>query len=131
MQPQPKNRPDRPSFRPRHLASRRIPQDRIAGLMGVSPKTVRQHLRRELTPGATESNLAILSALHQTAGSGKRKHLAAAISWAKSRCAFQPIYSQSNHLYIYRREKPSAILSVSTPFNPPSPGLRPKREVQA
>ena len=133
-----KNSPGRPSFRPtenrrlaRLLASRGIRQDRIAHIIGISPKTLRKHLRRELTLGAIEANLAVLNAVHKMARSGKPKHLAAAIFWAKSRCAFKPIYSPPNQLYIYRREKPSAILSVSTPFNPPSPGLRPKREVQA
>jgi hypothetical protein len=40
--------------------------------------------------------------------SGKRKHLAAAIFWAKCKCGFQPIYSPPPHIYIYRREKLSA-----------------------
>jgi hypothetical protein len=46
--------------------------------------------------------------------SGKRKHLAAAIFWAKCRCGFSssdraesPINSPQPHLSIYRREKPS------------------------
>ena len=117
------NRPGRPSFRPteKHrkltllLVSRGISQDQIARFIGISPKTLRKHLRRELTLGSIEANLAVLKTLHKMACSGKRKHLAAAIFWAKSRCGFNasspdaaPIYSPSPHIYIYRREKPLA-----------------------
>ena len=41
--------------------------------------------------------------------SGKRKHLAAAVFWAKWKCGFQANYSPSKQLYIYRREKPSVL----------------------
>ncbi len=117
------NRPGRPSFHPtekhrklaRLLASRGIPQDTIARFIAISPKTLRKHLRRELTLGGIEANLAVLKALHKMACSGNRQHLAAAIFWAKSRCGFNasspaaaPIYSPSPHIYIYRREKPLA-----------------------
>ena len=123
MQPA-KTRPGRPSFRPtenhrklaRLLASRGIPQDQIADVVGISPKTLRKHLRRELTLGEIEVNLAVLKVLHKMACSGKRKHLAAAIFWAKSRCQFNesnsaaaPIYSPPPHIYIYRREKPRSL----------------------
>jgi hypothetical protein len=57
MQPKHKTRPGRPSFHPtenhrrlaRFLAAKGIPQDRIARIIGISPKTLRKHLRRELT----------------------------------------------------------------------------------
>jgi hypothetical protein len=117
MQPKPQKRPGRPAFQPtsnhrrlaRFLAAKGIPQDRIALIIGISPKTLRKHLRRELTLGSIEANLAVLQALHKMACSGKRKHLAAAIFWAKSRCGFQADYSPHNQLYLYRREKPLAL----------------------
>ena len=106
-------RPGRPSFCPtpnhrklaRFLASRGIPQDRIALVVGISPKTLRKHLRRELALGSIEANMAVLQVLHKMARSGKRKHLAAAIFWAKSKCGFSTNYSPPPSIYIYRREK--------------------------
>ncbi len=94
MQPV-KNRPGRPSFQPtekhrklaRLLASRGIPQDEIASFMsgssqtgspetvGISPETLRKHLRRELTLGGIEANVTVLKALHKMACSGKRNTL--------------------------------------------------------
>ncbi len=77
MQPT-KTRPGRPSFQPtenhrklaRLLASPGIPQDTIASFIGLSPKTLRKHLCRELTLGGIEANLAVLKALHKMACSG-------------------------------------------------------------
>ncbi len=120
MQTQSPKRPGRPRFQPtagqrklaRSLASKGIPQDRIAAVVGVSPKTLRKHFRRELTLGSIEANMAVLKVLHKMACSGKRKHLAAAIFWAKCRCGFSaasPIYSPPPSIYIYRREKPLAL----------------------
>ncbi len=113
MQPHSPKPNGRPLFHPTEkdrklahlLASRGIPQDEIAETVGISPKTLRKHFRRELTLGGIEANMSVLYALHKMARSGRRKHLAAAIFWAKARCGFQPIYSPSNQLYIYRREK--------------------------
>jgi hypothetical protein len=59
--------------------------------------------------------MAVLQALHKMATSGKRKHLAAAIFWAKSRCGFsanQAINSPPANLYIYRREKPLTLAAA-------------------
>ena len=138
LSPRPNGRPSfRPTEKDRKLAhllaSCGIPQDEIAESMsgssqtggpetmsealkpearktvGISPKTLRKHLRRELTLGGIEANLSVLNALHKMARSGRRKHIAAAIFWAKSRCGFQPIYSPSNQLYIYRREIPRSL----------------------
>lgn len=116
MQPRSPKRPGRPRFMPtvshrklaRLLAARGIPQDKIAAVIGISPKTLRKHLRSELTLGSIEANLAVLKALHKMACSGKRKHLAAAIFWAKCKCGFgrlaEASYSSPGRLYIYRRE---------------------------
>ncbi len=112
MQTQSLRRPGRPRFQPtaghrklaRSLASQGIPQDRIAVFVGVSPKTLRKHLRRELTLGSIEANMAVLMVLHKMACSGKRNHLAATIFWAKSRCGFSaagPIYFPPPSIYIF------------------------------
>lgn len=105
------------------LASRGIPQHEIAGFIGISPKTLRKHLRRELTLGMIEANLAVLKALHKMACSGKRKHLAAAVFWSKCRCGFspavarpsQPALSPASQLHIYRREKPALVALTTCP----------------
>lgn len=117
MQPLSPRRPGRPHFCPtnyhrklaRLLASRGIPQDNIAKVIGISPKTLRKHLRRELSLGSTAANLAVLQALHKMACSGELKYSAAAIFWAKCRCGFQANYSPHAHIHIYRREKPSTL----------------------
>lgn len=71
----------------RTMASLGIPQDDIALLLEVTPKTLRKHFRKELTHGAIEANAKVMETLFAMATSGK--NTAATIFYAKTRCGLR------------------------------------------
>jgi hypothetical protein len=109
MPAQTPHRNGRPSFKPtddqrkftRLLAAYGVPQDEIATMIGISPKTLRKHFKAELNLGSIEAKRAVLTRLYEMATSGKC--VSATIFWAKTRCGFS---TKSEPLF-YRREKPS------------------------
>jgi len=64
-----------------------IPQDDIALLLDVTPKTLRKYFRRELTHGAIEANAKVMETLFEMATSGD--NTAATIFYAKTRCGWR------------------------------------------
>jgi hypothetical protein len=64
-----------------------IPQSQIALLLGIAPKTLRKHFRKELDLSAIEANCHVLTSLFEMATS--RRSAAAAIFWAKTRCGYR------------------------------------------
>ena len=82
----------RPQFQPteeqrrlvRTMASFGIPQDDIAVVLEIAPKTLRAHFRSELDRAAIEANARVMGAMYKMATSGE--HPAASIFWLKTRC---------------------------------------------
>jgi hypothetical protein len=64
-----------------------IPQEDIAGFLGVDAKTLRKHFRDELDRGVTEANAKVAQSLFHMATQGK--NVAAAIFWMKARAGWR------------------------------------------
>jgi hypothetical protein len=64
------------------MAGYGIPQEDIARRVGIDPKTLRKHYRRELDTGATKANAKVAESLYQNATQG---NVTAQIWWTKSR----------------------------------------------
>jgi len=64
-----------------------IPESQICTYLGISPKTLRKHFRKELSKAHVDRNLEVLTHLFTEATSGQR--VSAAIFWAKTRCEFR------------------------------------------
>lgn len=63
-----------------------VPQNEIACLIDIDPKTLRLHFRKELDQGIAKANAKIGQTLFQQAVNG---NTAAAIFWAKSRMGWR------------------------------------------
>jgi cell division septation protein DedD len=70
------------------MASFGIPQEDIGRHVHMSPKTLRKHCHKELKHSAYDANNTVLASLFTMATT--RHNVAAAIFWAKCRCAFRP-----------------------------------------
>lgn len=55
----------------------------IAKAVGIAPRTLRKHFRKEIDNAATQANAAVVAALDQMATKGK--NVVAAIWWTKTR----------------------------------------------
>ena len=83
----------RPSFDPdaeqrktvNAMAGYGIPQDDIARVIGVDPKTLRKHFRNELDTGETIATAKVAESLYKQATGG---NVAAAIFWMKARAGW-------------------------------------------
>jgi hypothetical protein len=64
-----------------------VPQDGIAALLGIDPKTLRKHFRRELDRGAVEATAKVAQSLFRMATEGRS--VAAAIFWMKARAGWR------------------------------------------
>jgi hypothetical protein len=85
----------RPSFKPTTeqkkivevMSGFGIQENAIASTIGVAPKTLRKHFRRELDNGITTANAAVIQSLFRSATSGKCP--AAAMFWVKCRAGWR------------------------------------------
>jgi len=73
----------------RALTAYGIPQDRIAGILGISEPTLRKHYWREIETGLDEANAAVAESLFNVAtkGTGKER-VTACIFWLKTRAGW-------------------------------------------
>lgn len=62
-----------------------IPQEMIASIIGVAPKTLRKHFREVLDLGATKANAEIANRLYEI---GMEGNVTALIFWLKTRMAW-------------------------------------------
>ena len=70
------------------MAGYGLTQDKIAKCLAISAPTLRKHYRADLDLSAIEANNNVLTSLYQMATT--RHNAAAAIFWAKVRCAWRP-----------------------------------------
>jgi hypothetical protein len=87
----------RPQFAPtdeqrravKEMACHGVPQDDIALVIDIAPKTLRLHFRRELDLGSAEANNEVGRSLYKMATSGT--NVAAAIFWMKARAGWREV----------------------------------------
>jgi hypothetical protein len=89
------------------MAGLGLRQTHIALIMGMTPKSLRRHFRKELDSGCALNDRDVLQSLFEMATS--RRHSAATIFWVKTRCPFDRLDSPEA-----RRASPSS------PKPPPS-----------
>jgi hypothetical protein len=73
------------------LAGYGIPEPEIAGLVGISPKTLRKHYRQELDFGHTKANARVAENLFRKATGEGREAVTAAIFWLKTRARWKEV----------------------------------------
>jgi hypothetical protein len=83
-----------------------VPQDDIATLLEIDPKTLRKHLRRELERGSIEATAKVGQSLFRMATEGGS--VAAAIFWMKARAGWR-----EKHEVTFRQDVPVEQLSDS------------------
>jgi hypothetical protein len=71
----------------RAMAGSGVRRDDIAAHLGIDPKTLRKHFRRELDRGAVEANANVAQSLFNMATQGN--NVAAAIFWMKARAGWR------------------------------------------
>ncbi|HZT90300.1 MAG TPA: hypothetical protein VFA12_20335 [Stellaceae bacterium] len=73
------------------MAAYGIPQDDIARVLGVAPKTLRSACRDELDTGTTVATAKVAEGLYQEATAGKdpRARVTAQIFWLKTRAGWK------------------------------------------
>lgn len=74
----------------RALAGFGVPQDDIAGHIGIDATTLRRRFREDLDRGMTEANAKVAQSLFQMATQGK--NVAAAIFWMKARGRWREVH---------------------------------------
>ena len=67
------------------LAGYGVPEDEIAGVVGIDPKTLRKHYRHQLDHGHTKANARVAENLYRRATGEGREAVTAAIFWLKTR----------------------------------------------
>ncbi len=71
----------------RAMAGLGLPQEQIALLLEIDPKTLRKHFRDDLDRGMAEANVKIAQSLFNMATTGN--NVAAAIFWMKARAGWR------------------------------------------
>ena len=86
----PAHKPD-PSVRRQveAMAGYGVPEADIAGVVGVSPKTLRKHYRGELDHGHVKANAKVAENLYRKATGEGREAVIAAIFWLKTRAGWK------------------------------------------
>ena len=71
------------------MCGRGIPQADIAIVLGIDPKTLRLHFRRELDTGVIHANARVAETLYRQATDRKNPSIPAAIFWLKARAGWR------------------------------------------
>jgi len=71
------------------LAGYGVPEAEIAGVVGISPKTLRKHYRDELDHGHVKANAKVAENLYRKATGEGREAVIAAIFWLKTRAGWK------------------------------------------
>lgn len=87
----------RPAFKPTDAQRRQvkamcaygIPQEDIARVLAVDPKTLRKHFPDELATGSTEANAKVAESLYKKATGDGASAVTAAIFWLKTRAGWK------------------------------------------
>ena len=88
------------------MAGYGVPEADIAGVVGVSPKTLRKHYRGELDHGHVKANAKVAENLYRKATGEGREAVIAAIFWLKTRAGWKETSVQE---LAAKDDKPLAI----------------------
>ena len=77
------------------LAAYGIPEEDIARVVGIDPKTLRKHYRDELDLGETKANAQVAGFLFNAARNG---NVTAQIFWLKTRARWKELPSEHRHV---------------------------------
>jgi len=88
------------------MAGYGVPEADIAGVVGVSPKTLRKHYRGELDHGHVKANAKVAENLYRKATGEGRESVIAAIFWLKTRAGWKETSVQE---LAAKDDKPVAI----------------------
>lgn len=86
----------------RAMAGLGLPQDQIALLLEVDPKTLRKHFRDDLDRGMAEANVKIAQSLFNMATTGN--NVAAAIFWMKARAGWREKHDVTVEALVVRED---------------------------
>lgn len=75
------------------LAAYGVPQDEIAGILGIAPMTLREHYRSELDLGSAKATSRVAESLYKKAIGDGHQSVTAAIFWLKTRGRWKEISS--------------------------------------
>ena len=89
------------------MAGYGVPEADIAGVVGVSPKTLRKHYRGELDHGHVKANAKVAENLFRKATGDGRESVTAAIFWLKTRAGWketsvQELSTKTDYLVVFR-----------------------------
>ena len=84
-----------------------IPEADVAQVIGIDPKTLRKHYRRELDTGGTKANSKVAEHLYRKATSDGPQSVTAAIFWLKTRASWKETVIQETageirHTFVVR-----------------------------
>jgi hypothetical protein len=71
------------------MAGYGVPEEGIARVLAVDPKTLRKHYREELDHGHTKANARVAENLYRKATGDGREAVVAAIFWLKTRAGWK------------------------------------------
>lgn len=77
------------------MAAYGVPEDRIALVIGIAPKTLRKHYRRELDTAHTEATAKVAECLWNNAT--KKNNVSAQIFWMKTRGGWREAPQELQH----------------------------------
>lgn len=101
-----------------NLAAFGIPQERIARLLKIDPKTLREYYREELDLGADKATAKVAGALFKTATEGTGSSaVAAQIFWLKTRACWREARdTEENQIEIVVRQESGGTDSDATKY---------------
>ena len=79
------------------LAAYGTPQETIASVLKIDPKTLRKHFRDELDNAAPKANAAVAQSLYKKATGDGPQAVTAAIFWAKCRMGWKEPAQDIDH----------------------------------
>ncbi len=106
------------------MAAYGVPEKDIATVVGIDPKTLRRHYRRELDTGSIKANSKIAESLYRKALGDGSQSVTAAIFWLKTRARWKETVVQE-HI----GEAVTPVLIVRTSVEPVHPTERPRLTV--
>lgn len=99
------------------MAGYGVPEADIAGVIGVSPKTLRKHYRGELDHGHVKANAKVAENLFRKATGEGREAVTAAIFWLKTRAGWKETNVQE---LAAKDDKPLVVFRTVVDPAPPS-----------
>lgn len=118
--PRPAHKPDASVRRQvEAMAGYGVPEAEIAGVVGVSPKTLRKHYRGELDHGHVKANAKVAENLYRKATGDGRESVIAAIFWLKTRAGWKETNVQELSA---KDDKPVVIFRTIVDTLPPPSG---------